>query len=656
MSSRRGGGKPFNSGANGERSPKGKNEHDANSSKVEQQLSHGVAGISLESAQDDGEWEVISRKSKNRAGSSSAKAWVSQNSNHKAWGHTDVPQKPGWVPGNTWQTQAADSKRPAGRGNVRSQLSTRHAQSNYVTPQPVIRPPLEHGWNWQSRAASNQPKGEEDGQEKVEVVSKVHTGEDIDADKDNDINDVDDDDDDDDDLDDSDDELLTDEFDSDSSEKSFGTRKNNKWFQKFFEIMDSLPLNDINDPARQWHCPACKGGPGAIDWYRGLQPLMTHAKTKGSLRVKLHREFAELLEEDLQRRGTSVVPAGEAFGKWKGLIDEEKDHDIVWPPMVIIMNTRLEQDENEKWIGMGNQELLDYFSSYEAAKARHSYGPQGHRGMSVLIFEASAGGYLEAERLHKHFAEQGTDRNAWDRRRSMFHPGGERQLYGYLALKEDLDIFNQHSQVGKSKLKFEMRSYHEMVVNQIKQMSEDNQQLIWLKNRNAKQEMANKALQKNFGILSEKLRKTVEENRIVRQRTKMQHEENKEEMYMQEKFFKEQIKVIHESRDAKEENFEMLQQEEREKVKQANADPSNAEEYRRRAEEIAKFIKIQEKEMEEFVLERDVLIQAHEDKMAAMRKRHWDEEVELEKEFDANLTRLMEKYTPHHPEHTAKAI
>jgi len=95
---------------------------------------------------------------------------------------------------------------------------------------------------------------------------------------------------------------------------------------------------------------------------------------------------------------------------------------------------------------MGNQELLDYFNGYAAVKSRHSYGPQGHRGMSVLIFESSARGYLEAERLHKHFAEQGTDRNAWDRRRVLFHPGGKRQLYGYIAVKEDLDIFNQHSQ------------------------------------------------------------------------------------------------------------------------------------------------------------------------------------------------------------------
>lgn len=96
---------------------------------------------------------------------------------------------------------------------------------------------------------------------------------------------------------------------------------------------------------------------------------------------------------------------------------------------------------------MGNQELLQYFDSYEAVKARHSYGPQGHRGLSLLIFEPSAVGYLEAERLHKHFIEQRTDRDAWERHRVLFSPGGggKRQLYGHLATKEDLDSFNHHS-------------------------------------------------------------------------------------------------------------------------------------------------------------------------------------------------------------------
>ena len=84
--------------------------------------------------------------------------------------------------------------------------------------------------------------------------------------------------------------------------------------------------------------------------------------------------------------------------------------------------------------------------------------------------------------------------------------------------------------LGKSKLKFEMRSYKEMVVKQIRQMSEDNQQLIFYKNKVAKEQRLKSALEESFGILSEKLRKTMEENRIVRQRTKMQHEQNKEEV------------------------------------------------------------------------------------------------------------------------------
>ena len=94
---------------------------------------------------------------------------------------------------------------------------------------------------------------------------------------------------------------------------------------------------------------------------------------------------------------------------------------------------------------MGNQELVDCFSDYAALKARHSYGPQGHRGMSALIFEETTAGYLEAVRLHKHFKEQGRDREAWDCCQNPFLPGGKRQLYGYLASKEDLDIFNKHS-------------------------------------------------------------------------------------------------------------------------------------------------------------------------------------------------------------------
>ena len=51
-------------------------------------------------------------------------------------------------------------------------------------------------------------------------------------------------------------------------------------------------------------------------------------------------------------------------------------------------------------------------------------------------------------------------------------------------------------------------------------------------------------------------------------------------MYAQEQFFKEQMNAIHETRNAKEEDFERMQQEEREKVKQSSTSPLNAEERR----------------------------------------------------------------------------
>ncbi|KAF7145698.1 hypothetical protein RHSIM_Rhsim04G0059000 [Rhododendron simsii] len=588
-------------------------------------------------------------------------------------------------------SQKGGFRGPLGRGNnSRPHSAGRGFESNSNTPSPrAIPPPLEHGWNWRSRAAASSQSSEDATGQGETTIHLDPPPVDDKIENDNDSDEVD-----------TDDELLSDEYDSDVSEKSHDSRKNSKWFKGFFENLDKLSLDDIHDPSIQRHCPACKGGPGAIDWYRGLQPLMTHAKTKGSKRVKLHRDFAELLDEELRRRGTSVIAAGETFGKWKGLDERVKDRSIVWPPMVVIMNTRLEQHENDKWLGMGNQELLDSFSSYSPVKARHAYGPQGHRGMSVLIFENSAMGFLEAESLHNHFQEQGTDRDAWDRRPDRFCNKAAR-------------------------LKFETRSYQEMVVNQMRQMSEDNQQLIWFKDEVAKGQRRSKALEESLGVVSEKLRKTKEENRIVTQRSKIHHEQNKEESVVVlhlhlsmkrvagiwyganfvamdfgfginlllalevlslaldpsgqrlfqfivsssleffsdlfsmalgfEQFFKDQLEIIHKTRDAKEDEFEKIQQEEREKMKQSNTHVSVKGDRDRREEDFAKFVKSQDREMEEFVSEREKLVKAYEDDKISMNKRHFEEEVQLEKDFDTALNQLMNKYSPHPLEEEGKS-
>ncbi|KAG9142731.1 hypothetical protein Leryth_005484 [Lithospermum erythrorhizon] len=574
MSARRGGNKFVSAGAS-DSSSKGKNVAEMSTNAIDQ-LNQGLVGVTLDDGQNGDGWEVYSKKPKSKAGNNSGKQPVQHNSTTKAWGNPDTAQKLGMRGGtgsgrggNTRNGLSTESKNSPGRGNGKVQQINHWNNGNPPVLTPAV-PPLADGRGWSTRPVSDHSSSSLGHKNTVATVNPGNK--DIKTDRSIDVDDDDDDIDYDDELlDDSDDDLLSDGYDSDASQKSLETRKKNRWFKELFECMDSLTVEQITDPERQFHCPVCKGGPGAIDWFPGLQAVVTHAKTKGSKRVKLHRELAKLLDEELRNRGSSAVAAGEFIGKW--VAPGGGDKEIVWPPMVIIRNTHHDKDENEKWIGMGNPELLDYFSDYAASKASHSYGPQGHRGMSVLIFEASAVGYLEAARLSSDFENKVRDRAAWERcGLSAFHPGGKRQLFGYLADKKDLDFFNQHSQ-GKSKLKFEMKSHQEMVVKQFRQMGEDNQQLLRLKSKFSEAQKHSKALEETYGIVSEKLRKTLEENRIVRQKTKILHEQNKEEMDYQEKFFKEKLTLIEEARKEKEEYFEKIQQNERQKIKQNHEDP-----------------------------------------------------------------------------------
>ncbi|KAG5000588.1 hypothetical protein JHK87_021660 [Glycine soja] len=420
---------------------------------------------------------------------------------------------------------------------------------------------------------------------------------------------------------DSDDDCFLDNIDLDTGERSHEQCKKSKWLRNFFDKLNALTNEEISSLDRQWHCPACQGGSGAIDWYKGLQPLLDHSRTIQTTRARLHRMFAETLEEECFRRRAPLTTVGEVHNIWEGLDKKVKDHEIVWPPMVIIMNTRYEQDESNKWNGMGNQELVDCFSDYAALKARHSYGPQGHRGMSALIFEETTAGYLEAVRLHKHFKEQGRDREAWDCCQNPFLPGGKRQLYGYLASKEDLDIFNKHSG-GKTKLKFEMRSYQEMVERKIKHINDDSRKLDYYKSMVAKEQIKSQVGADSLCKSSEKLSMTTEKNRVDQQ---------DKEMDALEKNFQSQIQDIQLAIAAKEDKFVKLQlQAMQEKVKESCKESSEKE----------------DKQGDEAIRgrEREKIKKIHEEKKLALKKKQWQEQVELEKELENELTQLMDKY------------
>lgn len=69
-----------------------------------------------------------------------------------------------------------------------------------------------------------------------------------------------------------------------------------------------------------------------------------------------------------------------------------------------------------------------------------------------------------------------------------------------------------------------------MVVTQMKQMSEDNQQLNYLKNKMVKKEQHSKLVEDTLSVVTQKLRETMEENTIVRNKAKEKHLEYEKEV------------------------------------------------------------------------------------------------------------------------------
>jgi hypothetical protein len=71
---------------------------------------------------------------------------------------------------------------------------------------------------------------------------------------------------------------MSDECDSESVE-TCESRAKQSLSTSFFEILKQLTIEELNEPTRQWHCPACRNAPGAVVWYKGLKDLMHHVQT-----------------------------------------------------------------------------------------------------------------------------------------------------------------------------------------------------------------------------------------------------------------------------------------------------------------------------------------------------------------------------------------
>lgn len=93
-----------------------------------------------------------------------------------------------------------------------------------------------------------------------------------------------------------DDDVFSDAYDSDSSLETPANRAMRSLSLSFFEVLRTMPVMEINDPTRQWHCPVCRNDPGATVWHKGLNALMDHARTEATQRVEFHKKLLTLLE------------------------------------------------------------------------------------------------------------------------------------------------------------------------------------------------------------------------------------------------------------------------------------------------------------------------------------------------------------------------
>ncbi|KAH9302938.1 hypothetical protein KI387_014521, partial [Taxus chinensis] len=278
--------------------------------------------------------------------------------------------------------------------------------------------------------------------------------------------------------------------------------KNNKVFKGFFESLEPLSLKVINN--EEWGCPACKGGGARANArYKGMQSLIEHAKTTKFWNGRLHQKFVKVLEEEVKTRGIACSVVQHVYGKWLGLENVYSEHEIVWPPMVVIQNTNFGPSNNQqKVMGMGTTELLECFKQYKPTKAKYASGPKGHCGVSLLVFDDSTLGYLEADYLHKHFLKDKRGRDDWDSfGMTNQHSSGKRILYGYMATSEDIDNFNKYS--TKAKVKYDMVPYQSKVIQQVKKMEGDSQKVVWLETKIVEDQERTKHLEEKINQMAE---------------------------------------------------------------------------------------------------------------------------------------------------------
>ncbi|MCO5552109.1 hypothetical protein L7F22_005619 [Adiantum nelumboides] len=103
-----------------------------------------------------------------------------------------------------------------------------------------------------------------------------------------------------------------------------------------------------------------------------------------------------------------VVQGGDQTKKRKAAeqVDSiEADDEIVWPPCVIVENTRLCKTSDGRWTGLGNIEMSCFLAEigHTMGRSKSCWGKEGHCGQVIVQYPPCRKGLQEAECIHEHF-------------------------------------------------------------------------------------------------------------------------------------------------------------------------------------------------------------------------------------------------------------
>ncbi|KAK7391460.1 hypothetical protein VNO78_19876 [Psophocarpus tetragonolobus] len=207
------------------------------------------------------------------------------------------------------------------------------------------------------------------------------------------------------------------------------------------------------------YCIVC--GRSSSKEFMDTQRLVTHAfmSHKAGLRARhlgLHKAICVLMgwdtvvPQDTVTWVPQVLPHAEALS--------QKEDLILWPPIVIIHNISMSDDNPQNWkvVSMETIEAFLRGKGFVRGRIKLCLGKPADQSTVLVKFLGTFGGLADAERLHKYLCDNNRSRNEYERvksegikrctiRETEAGDKVESILYGYVGIADDLDKLDFNS-------------------------------------------------------------------------------------------------------------------------------------------------------------------------------------------------------------------